>query len=240
MEKPSFHLDCFEGPLDLLLHLIIKNKLNITDIPISELLRQYLEYIDFARAQESQTGMEIASEFLEMAARLLHIKTLMLLPRREEAEELRRELTGELIEYQACREVATKLGGMTAGFGTFKRKPLELDPEKTYNCFHEPFELADAYAAAAGRGMRRLPPPVTVFKPLVTHKIVSVTSRIVFILRKMRTSSRVLFSDLFHKNGDRSESVATFLAVLELIKAERLRVDGDGSKAKISLITKLG
>ena len=99
MEKISYKLQVFEGPLDLLLSLIQKNKLNIFDIPIDELLDQYMEAV--RRMQEE--NLDVASEFLEMAARLVHLKSLSLLPRKEEEEELKRELVGELLEYQQCR-----------------------------------------------------------------------------------------------------------------------------------------
>ena len=86
MERISFKLEVFEGPLELLLHLISKHKLNIYDIEITLLLEQYLEYID----KMSETDMEIASEFLEMAARLIYIKTVSLLPKYDEADDLNR------------------------------------------------------------------------------------------------------------------------------------------------------
>lgn len=102
MEQISFKLEVFEGPLDLLLHLISKHKLNINDIPITELLDQYLDYI----SRMSEQNMEIAGEFLEMAARLVYIKTVSLLPQKEEAEQLKKELQGRLIEYSLCKKTA--------------------------------------------------------------------------------------------------------------------------------------
>ena len=105
METISFKVPGFEGPLDLLLHLVQKHKLNIMDIPISELLEQYTKTINEWKDQD----LEVASEFLEMAARLVYIKTAMLLPKHEEAEQLRQELSGELIEYQLCKEIASRL-----------------------------------------------------------------------------------------------------------------------------------
>ena len=89
MEKISYKLDVFEGPLDLLLHLIEKNKLNIYDIRISELLRQYMEHIGLMQEQ----NLEIAGDFLTMASHLVQIKSAMLLPKYEEAEEMRKELS---------------------------------------------------------------------------------------------------------------------------------------------------
>ena len=105
MEQPLYKLDVFEGPMDLLLHLITKHKLDIYDIPIIELVDQYTAYV--RNMQDSD--MEVASEFLEMAARLVYIKTVSLLPVYEEAEELKKELTGELLEYRDCKILAKKL-----------------------------------------------------------------------------------------------------------------------------------
>ena len=102
METLSYKLEVFEGPLDLLLTLIAKNKLNIYDIPIALLLEQYMEQIERMQAE----NLDVASEFLEMAARLVHIKSVSLLPKREEEEVLRRELTGQLLKYKQCRETA--------------------------------------------------------------------------------------------------------------------------------------
>ena len=105
MDQISYKLDVFEGPMDLLLSLIAKHKLNIYDIPIVELVDQYLDYV--RRMQDED--MYVASEFLEMAARLVYLKTVSLLPVHEEADELKRELTGELIEYRDCKLMAEKL-----------------------------------------------------------------------------------------------------------------------------------
>jgi hypothetical protein len=124
----SYKLESFEGPLDLLLQLIARNKLNINDIPLTELIDQYLEQIQLFKEEE----MDIASEFLEMAARLIYIKTVSLLPKHDEIIQLKAELTGELLEYQLCQEMAGKLSLMTAGFDTFIRKPTEYEFDKTY------------------------------------------------------------------------------------------------------------
>ena len=126
MEEPqqlSFRVtDEYEGPLDLILALISKHKLNIWDIEISSLLEQYMDYI--RRRQEQD--LEVASEFLEMASRLVYIKTVSLLPRREEEQEkAKAELVGQLLEYQACKAAAALLGERAGtGFGTFVPSPL--------------------------------------------------------------------------------------------------------------------
>ena len=105
MQQISYKIDVFEGPMDLLLHLIAKHKLNINDIPIVELVNQYVDYV----RQMQEQDFDVAGEFLEMAARLIYIKTVSLLPRHEEAEQLKKELTGELIEYRDCKLMAEKL-----------------------------------------------------------------------------------------------------------------------------------
>ena len=231
MDVLSYKLEVFEGPLDLLLSLISKNKLNIYDINVSNLLDQYMEQIK--TMQENQ--MEIASEFLEMASRLVYIKSAMLLPKAEEAEQLKQELTGELLEYQLCKEMADKLSKRTDGFDTFVRKPMPIPVNKEYRRHHEAQELLEAYFSAVGRGLRKLPPPVESFTPLVAKKLVSVSSRVVHILRGLRKKSRIRFSALFEQAESRSELVATFLAVLELIKAKRVHVSGEHDGMVVSV-----
>jgi hypothetical protein len=159
MTTISYKLPDFEGPLDLLLYLIRKNKLNICDIPIRELLEQYIHTIE----QMQQADLEVETSFLEMAARLVHMKSAFLLPRQEEAEQLRKELEGELIEYQLCQQAAQRLGKQHVGFDIYVRTPAPYQPDKTYRIKHQPEELYAAYLAAAGRGRRRLPPPVQAY-----------------------------------------------------------------------------
>ncbi len=231
MDKLSYKLEVFEGPLDLLLSLIAKNKLNIYDINISALLEQYLEQIELMKGQD----MDIASEFLEMAARLVYIKTAMLLPRHDEGDTLRDELSGELLEYSVCKQMAAKLATMTDGFGRFVRQPMKIESDKTYKRSHDKSELTIAYLAAVGRGMRHMPPPVDNFKPLVAKKIVAVSTKVVSILRNLRKKATVKWKSLFSESKSRSELVATFLAVLELVKAHRVTVDGDGDKMTVTL-----
>ena len=213
MEKPQFKTGEFEGPLDLLLYLIQKHKLDICDIEISALLEQYLAYIDAM----GQDDLEIASEFLEMAARLVYIKTAMLLPRHEEeGVKLKAELQGQLLEYQVCQRVAAQLGALSRLYLNFARQPMK----------HSPQILYDAYRDAAGRGARRLPPPVRAFSGIVARRVVSVGSRILHILRGLYRTGSAPYESLFLTSTDRSELVATFLAVLELVKARRITVDG--------------
>lgn len=225
----SYKVGDFEGPLDLLLHLLQKNKLNIYDIPIAEVLEQYMDAI----REMQEADMEVASEFLEMAARLVQMKSYMLLPKHEEGEEMRAQLTGELIEYQLCQETARCLAMQAVGGDLFVREPDEPEPDPLYRRTHLPQELLEAYYAAAGRGKRRQPPPVQAFSGVISRKIVSVSSKIVFVLRRLRDRAAVSYRSLYDGAKSRSDLVATFLAVLELIKANRIRVDGEGDKQTV-------
>ena len=229
----SYKLEDFEGPLDLLLQLIARNKLNINDIKLSVLIDQYLEQMEIFR----QEKMEIESEFLEMAARLIYMKTVSLLPRHEEIEKLTQELTGELLEYQVCREMAAKLSEMTDGFDTFIRKPTEYDFPQSYELIHSSDMLFTAYMSAVGRGQRKLPPSVAPFTKIVAKKIVAVSTKIVFVMRKLVSGGSYKLMSLYKTAKSRSELVATFLAVLELCKVNRVEISGDNAEeAEIKLI----
>lgn len=228
----SYKIEGFEGPLDLLLQLIAKNKLNIYDIPLTSLVDQYLEQIELFKAEE----MEIESDFLEMAARLLYIKTVSLLPKHEEAVRLKEELTGELLEYMVCKQIAAKLSAMQGGFDRFVRLPDEPEPDKTYELIHQKDVMYLSYLSAVGRGQRKLPPSTAPFTKIVAKKIVAVSTKIVFVIRNLWTGGSKKLGSLYKTAHSRSELVATFLAVLELCKANRIRVDGDSDDAQITLI----
>ena len=233
MEAISYKLDVFEGPMDLLLHLISKHKLNIYDIPIIELVTQYVDYVK--RMQEED--MYVASEFLEMAARLVYIKTVSLLPVYEEAEELKKELTGELLEYRDCQIMAGKLAQHTDGFNHFVREPAEIEVDQTYTRLHEPGELVRAYLNVVGKKLRKLPPPIEAFKGIVATKIVSVQSKIQSIYQKLKKGKKQKFRVLFTDAQSRSDMIATFLAVLELAKTKKGYLDGDGDAMRVELLT---
>lgn len=227
----KFTANNFEGPLDLLLHLISKNKLDIKDIEISVLVDQYIQQINLFK----EYNIDIASEFLDMASRLIYLKTVSLLPKSEEAEELKAELTGELIEYGICREMAAKLAENTEGFKTFVRKPAKIDFDKSYKRLHNSEILLKYYSDAVGRGLRKLPPPVEAFNGIVQKKIVSVSSKIVVVLRNLKKKSKVNFKSLFKESKNRSDVVATFLAVLELLKDKRIKADDKDGETIITM-----
>ncbi len=228
----NYKLEGFEGPLDLLLQLIARNKYNIYDIPLLELIEQYLEQIE--KFQEDE--MEISSDFLEMASRLLYIKTVSLLPKHDEVVKLKEELTGELLEYLVCQQMAQKFATMQGGFDMFVRRPTEYEFDKTYELIHPKNVMFESYIAAVGRGQRRLPPSTAPFTKIVAKKIVAVSTKIVFVIRNLWKGGSRKLSDLYKGSKSRSEMVATFLAVLELCKANRVKVEGDGESQEITLI----
>lgn len=222
----------FEGPFDLLLSLIAKNKLNIYDIKLSVLIEQYLEQIKLMQDNE----MDVASEFLEMASRLIYMKTVSLLPKHEEIEELKKELTGELLEYQVCKHMAAKFGTMTAGFDRFTRNPEPVEVDKTYDLIHDNSDIFNAYINALGRIDRRMPPSQKAFTKIVAKKIYSVSSKIIFVMRNLWSGSKRKINSLYMSSKNRSELVATFLAVLELVKANRVKVSGENEDMEVELI----
>lgn len=228
----QYKIEGFEGPLDLLLQLIARNKLNIYDIPLLELIEQYLEQIKLYQQEE----MEIGSEFLEMASRLLYIKTVSLLPKHEEVVKLKEELTGELLEYMVCQQMAKKFSEMQGGFDKFVHAPVEYDFDKTYELVHDSETMYAAYLAAVGRGKRRLPPSTAPFTKIVAKKIVAVSTKIVFVIRNLFKGGKKSLNSLYKTAKSRSELVATFLAVLELCKGDRVKIEGDGDNAEITLV----
>ncbi|MCH5198056.1 MAG: segregation/condensation protein A [Oscillospiraceae bacterium] len=233
MTELNYKLDVFEGPMDLLLHLITKHKLNIYDIPIIELVQQYTDYI----RQMQELNLDVASEFLEMAARLIHIKSLSLLPVHEEGEQLRRELTGELIEYAECKKAAEALSLQTDGFNFQTRTPEKIESDMTYTRIHDPIELMNAYMRVMGKRLRNLPPKFDVFKPIVQRKIVSVSEKIKNIVSILSGTGKVRFRDIILRSKSRSELVAVFLAVLELAKTGNVGLSGDKQELSLELIS---
>ncbi len=232
MENLTYKLEVFEGPMDLLLHLISKHKLNINDIPIVELVNQYLDYV----RQMEEADFDIAGDFLEMAARLIYIKTVSLLPRHEEAETLKKELTGELIEYRDCKLMAQRLSNQTEGFGRFVREPEAGWVNYDYERFHEGEELLNAYINVAGKAQRRLPPPIDSFRVIVAKKFVNVASKVRTVMRKLWSGKKVQFITLFDGSQTKSDLVATFLAVLELVKTKKITIDGDMANPSVQMV----
>lgn len=225
MEKISFQLEVFEGPLDLLLSLISKHKLNIYDIEISRLLEQYLAYLDQCREQD----LELAGEFLEMAARLIYIKTAALLPRPEEAHREKQALQGALIEYALCKQAAQALAGRFIGNQIFVRRPMPVSVSPAYALHHDVAVLREAWDQM---GQKRFSPPDTArerLQSVVSQPVVSVMSKVVYVMRKVYHNEHVYLGALYVDVRERSARVALFLAVLELTKHGRIGISEDST-----------
>lgn len=225
MQELNFKLEVFEGPLDLMLSLIQKHKLNIRDIEISVLLEQFLLYLD----QMQQADIEIAGEFMEMAAHLILIKSSALLPK-QEAEQLKKELEGALIEYALCKAVAEKLRLRWTGSDVFVRDPLSIPSDTAYRHRHDMYELYAAVANMADRIRRtRINSAPLSVKPMVAKSYVTVFTKIVYVLKKIRQADNIEIKDLY-KGQTRSEQVATFLALLEMSKHGYVNFSEDNSR----------
>lgn len=221
MEQLTFRVEEFEGPLDLLLYLVSKNKMSLLDIEIVSLIDQYVAVVHGFSPEQ----MESASEFIEMAARLVQMKSYFLLPRSEEAERLKEELTGMLVEYSMCKEVAAELQRRGANVYTAVREPVQPEPDYEYRLRHDVQLLVRAYEGLQGRGAQKRVPQAAQFEPLTAAPFVSVGSRIINVLRSLVTGRAKKLRQLFQPTGSRSQTVATFLAVLELVRAGRVTID---------------
>lgn len=230
----NFKLEIFEGPLDLLLSLIEKNKIDIYDIEIHVLTDQYMAYLEEA----SKQNMELTASFIEMASRLMYIKSCSLLPREEDEEDPKATLEEMLQQYAKYKQVSVFLKERYVGHRLFFREviPTGLPAPFDKDTLPEIADLQRAYLKAIDRNERRKPVPVSAFKKLVATRFVSVPSKIIFILKKIFKSGRIKFRQLFTGEQDRSEIVATFLAMLELMHTGRIDVsDPDVKNSEITL-----
>lgn len=225
-QNVTYHLQTFEGPLDLLLFLISKNKVNIYDIPIADILSQYLEYI----AQMEKLDLEVASEFITMAAQLLYIKSKMLLPvyEPETADDPRAELVDALLEYQRFQKLSGALAErFSLGAGVYTKPPETPSGETKveYSCTVD--MLTSALEDIFGRAEHKMPPPVKMFSGIVGRESIPVSDKITRIISLLIKFSKVSFEQVVLESKSRSEIVAVFLAVLELSKSHKLVIDED-------------
>lgn len=218
-------LEVFEGPLDLLLHLIKENEIDIYDIPIAVITQQYLDYLDFMK----ELNIEVASEFLVMAATLIHIKSKMLLPpaeemteEEEEAEDPRAELVQKLLEYKKFKEAAEDLAVRELHWrDAFSRQPLK--PE-TLIGEGDPLlidlNLFDLISALK-KVLERIPEK-TFYG--ITRDELSIKDKISMILDILEGKESITFEELFSKDVAKVEVIVTFLALLELIRLRLVRI----------------
>lgn len=225
MESILYKLDNFEGPLDLLLTLIHKNKVSIYDIPIVEITDQYLEAIDGIE----ESSLDNTGDFIVMAAQLLYIKSKMLLPKNEEEEEEdpREELAQRLLEYQKYKEASKELrkSEFSSKYMVFRDEEEIKFPIPEYNRHHEVSALIDAFNSILARRIRKEKPTKRAFTGIVGREKVSVDDMVEKICKRLHKSGRIQFKSLFREEDSKPELIATFLAVLEMIKLNRLYAD---------------
>src|SRR5688572_15475235 len=227
LEAYPVRLSNFEGPLDLLLHLIKQNEVNIYDIPIAAITRQYIDYIDLMQ----ELNLDVAGEFLVMAATLIHIKSRMLLPRPDPAQEdpeedPREALVRRLLEHQKFKAAAellheretlrsaqwTRADGPIAEIAGEAPEPeIEVDL----------FSLISAFRAIVERAKQRP-------KMYLPGEQIPIEDRIEQLLGKLSETEACGFEDLFDDNQTRAGLVVTFLALLEMIRLKLIRVFQSG------------
>lgn len=228
METVTYRLDQFEGPLDLLLTLIQKNKVNIEDIPISLICDQYLEYLHAAENMD----MEIAGEFIVMASELMLIKSRMLLPRApEEEDDPRADLADALRRYQQAKQAAVKMAELYKIYsGRMAKDTDEVSVDPTYVADQEVTSLALAVRRIIAANESRPKLEKTVFAPMIAKPIIPVEIKIVGILHRMEkkpagktTTMRELLSDA----TSLPDLIAIFLGILELMKVRKILIRQD-------------
>jgi segregation and condensation protein A len=225
-------LEIFEGPLDLLLHLIKKNEVSITDIPIATITEQYLATLDVIQT----FNLDVAGEFLVMAATLIHIKSRMLLPMaddeddEEEGTDPREELVRRLLEYQRFKDVADQLERrelLTRDVFVRSVAPAEEVPAPGFREVSV-FELLTALK----RVLDRLPKDAV--HEVMLEKI-TMREKMTLLLDQLRTQGKILFESLFAEVTTRMEVVVTFLAMQELVKVRAIRIFQEESTGPIQI-----
>ena len=245
MNEPPYHLTGvmrshdelpadFDGPLDVILLLLSKNKIEIQDVSITSILEQYLAYLE----EMKRLDMEIASEFIAMASHLMLIKTKMLLSatEREEAMSEMELLIRSLEERQradAFEQIRKAIEFLEPrneiGCNIFVKQPEPYQPDTTYRYQHEPQDLLRAFEAVQERSERKLPPPISNFQGIVGAEPFPVTKKAAQLLKRLVMRGISKFKSLFQGSKTRSEIVATFLAVLELCRMHSIELEEDES-----------
>lgn len=239
MEEIKYRLDSFEGPLDLLLTLIQKNKVSIENIPISLICDQYMEYLN-----EAETlNMDIATEFLVMASELMLIKSKMLLPKvKEDEEDPRAALADALLKYAEAKEAAKKMALLYPKFsGRMEKDTDEISIDKTFVADQEVESLNAAVRRILTYNENRPIAEKNVFTPMIASPIVPVEVKITGILSKMeRKDAPASIMELLDDAVSLPDMIAIFLGILELIKIRRINlIDDEGGSSVFGRNAKL-
>ena len=225
MDAVTYRLEQFEGPLDLLLTLIHKNKVSITDIPIALICDQYMQYI----GEAEELNMDVASEFIVMASELMLIKSKMLLPREEEDEEdPRAQLADALLRYQQAKEAAQKLAPLYAFYsGRMVKDTDEISIDRTYVQDQQVTDLCTAVRRIIAYNNALEKAATTTFTPMISKPIIPVEIKIVSILRTLEKQGAATLEELIIGESTLPDIIASFLGVLELVKVRRLLISDD-------------
>ena len=242
MEKITYKLEKFEGSLDLLLHLIEKNKVDIFDIPIFEITEQYLDYIN--KMQEN--NMDVSSDFIVMAATLLEIKSKMLLPlvKDDEGKEIdpRQDLVERLLEYKKYKNLGLELSDFEDEAPEYMLKPPTIPstvktyiPEINYEELLKGIDvqrLNEVFTEVLRRKRDSIDTMRANFGKLEKEKV-PLKDTILYVIKYANINKRFNFKDLLEEQNDKTHTIVAFLAVLELIKVGRLKVSQDGNFSDI-------
>ena len=224
MTELTYRLDMFEGPLDLLLTLISKNKVSITDIPIAMICDQYMEYIEEAQKMD----LEVASEFIVMASELMLIKSRMILPHEEGTEnDPRREIADALLLYQQAKLAVKELRPLYEEYsGRYVKGTDDVPPEKGLPLNMDVGLMTKALSAVLRRMKiaNAVRNPTELVNPLIKHKIISVEEKIEEMCITLEEVGEATLYDLLVVSESRSELVARFMGILELIKLNRIMI----------------
>ncbi len=236
MEALSFHLEVFEGPLDLLLHLLKKNKVSIYDIPIEKITAQYMAYLEKMQAFD----MELSSEFLIMASELLYIKSQMLLPRHEEEEEdPRKNLADRLLAYERMKMAAGFLKEHEGdGRFLFFKEPDVIQkaaPDYSDQAF-DVEQLMAAFSEILIKTQRKEPPPKTSFVGIGGHEQVSSSYCTSHIKSRLLGKGRVPFKQVFAGLDSKPKIVVSFLIILEMIRLSLVTAEIKGKEIFLTQI----
>ena len=221
--KPIYaiKLDVFEGPLDLLLHLIQQNEMEITDIPIAEITEQYLEYLNFMEMLD----LDVASEFLVMAVTLLHLKSQSILPAATSDESQtfkdREELVRQLLEYKQFKEAAQALDCYATNREKFYGRDVDLtaDREELRDVQIKAtlFDLLSAFKHVTEQQFM-----VDDYYDEIQEEQITVEDKMTFLERRLNDGEQIRFDDLFSEFASKLERIVTFLAILELMRLQQI------------------
>ena len=232
----SIKLDVFEGPLDLLLHLIQKDEMDIRDIRIAEITERYLEYLNLMQ----QLDLDVASEFLVMAATLLYLKSQSILPSVEPDDQQpvrdREELVKQLLDYKQFKDASQALGRYAERRDQIYGRSIELDTEREdlreFQIKATLFDLLSAFQLTTER-LQFI--DVDAYEE-INEELITVEEKMAFLEYRLNDSEQVQFEELFSGFASKAEQIVTFLAILELIRLQRIIAVQSGQFAQIYIV----